>query len=385
MNESSIARILYLTPGCFDKGGISRYCRYQIAALRELFGDSSVRVLSLLGPDPGGFEEPFDVTWHGAGNGSREKLAFAMKMLRHAADWHPSVIHCAHVNFSGLARFGAKIGKSKTVLNTYGLEVWSGLRFDAGFGLRGAGDVIADCHFTAEYLESEGLRDFGTTDVIWDCVDLDRFKPGRPDPAVLEKYGIPLSPEAFVVMTLGRLSFAAKHKGYERLLDVFQALLTNKSSAKLVIAGKGDMMNNLRLRAAELGIGKNVIFPGPIDEEDLCDVYRSASVFTLVSDRGPGGGEGIPLTPLEAMACSVPIVVGSHDGSQEAVEKGVNGYIVDPFDRAAHLEVLLRIGTDKELREKLAIGGRTIAEQRFSYRHFIDKHKRFYSRFGVAN
>ena len=43
-------KILYLTPGCFDKGGISRYNRYQIQALRMLAGAENVFVFSLLGP-----------------------------------------------------------------------------------------------------------------------------------------------------------------------------------------------------------------------------------------------------------------------------------------------------------------------------------------------
>ena len=60
-------RLLYLTPGCFDKGGISRYNRYQITALRELLGEGNVYAYSFLGPDDAGFETPFSVTFHGNG------------------------------------------------------------------------------------------------------------------------------------------------------------------------------------------------------------------------------------------------------------------------------------------------------------------------------
>ena len=58
-------KILYITPGCFDKGGISRYNRYQITACRELFGKENVKVFSLLGPSDDDFEDPFSVEWHG--------------------------------------------------------------------------------------------------------------------------------------------------------------------------------------------------------------------------------------------------------------------------------------------------------------------------------
>ncbi len=59
------ARVLYLTPGCFDKGGVSRYSRYQIRCLRDWLGDDNVRVLSLMGPDEHSLETPMDVWWHG--------------------------------------------------------------------------------------------------------------------------------------------------------------------------------------------------------------------------------------------------------------------------------------------------------------------------------
>ena len=59
--------MLYVTPGCFDKGGISRYGRAQITALRELLGPEQVRVYSIRGPGPGDFETPFPVAWTAGG------------------------------------------------------------------------------------------------------------------------------------------------------------------------------------------------------------------------------------------------------------------------------------------------------------------------------
>ena len=50
-----ITKYLYITPGCFDKGGISRYSRYQITAIREIFGYDKVSVFSLLGKNKHSF------------------------------------------------------------------------------------------------------------------------------------------------------------------------------------------------------------------------------------------------------------------------------------------------------------------------------------------
>ena len=69
-------KILYLTLGCFDKGGISRYCRYQITALREIIGSENLRVLSLRGLDKESFEDPFEVTYYTGKIALQGKVAF---------------------------------------------------------------------------------------------------------------------------------------------------------------------------------------------------------------------------------------------------------------------------------------------------------------------
>ena len=67
-------KILYISPGCFDKGGISRYNRYQIKALRELLGERNVKVFSLLPPQDGDFEDQFEVTWNAWGISKLSKM-----------------------------------------------------------------------------------------------------------------------------------------------------------------------------------------------------------------------------------------------------------------------------------------------------------------------
>lgn len=144
-------KILYLTPGCFDKGGISRYNRYQIAALREIAGVDKVKILSLLGPQSDDFEHLFSIDWHGQGNSVKDKIRFIWQALIKVLVWRPQLIVTAHVNFSGLALVLARLVGAKTILNVYGLEVWSGLSRDAAFGLRHSQYVISDCHYTANY------------------------------------------------------------------------------------------------------------------------------------------------------------------------------------------------------------------------------------------
>jgi phosphatidylinositol alpha-1,6-mannosyltransferase len=371
-------RVLYLTPGCFDKGGISRYSRYQVAALREIMGPERVRVFSLLGPDGDSFEDAFESTWHGGGNGARWKTAFAARVAREAAQFRPHLVWSAHVALSALGSAVGAIWGASTVLNTYGMEVWSGFRWRDSWGLRRSHHVVSDCHWTARYLESEGLRPEGTVEVLWDCVDVERFCPGVPSESVLARYGVPSPGTGFNILTLGRMTSWTDHKGYTRLLEAFKRMAAEAPEARLIYGGRGELVGALRQQATAAGLERRVHFTGPIDERDLPDVYRSAHVFSLVSDRGPGRGEGIPLTPLEAAACGAPILVGNQDGSQEAVLPGVNGYVLDPFDLDGHAATLLRLARDRASRIAMAQAARRRIEEEFAYPLFRDKHRRLF-------
>jgi phosphatidylinositol alpha-1,6-mannosyltransferase len=126
-----------------------------------------------------------------------------------------------------------------------------------------------------------------------------------------------------------------------------------------------------------LGVATRVCFTGFVHEQDLPDIYRSASVFSLVGDRGPGRGEGIPLTPLEAAACGVPILVGNQDGSREAAQPGVNGFALDPFDLETIAMHLRRLATDEPYRRQLGQAARSRIEQEHAYPVFRERVGRF--------
>jgi phosphatidylinositol alpha-1,6-mannosyltransferase len=368
-------RILYLTPGCFDKGGISRYTRYQIRALREIVGAGRVRVLSLLGPDDQSFEEPFAVDFHARGSSLRDKTALLAHAAIFAARERPDLVIAAHVNLSAAAvALAAPLG-ADTWLNVYGLEVWSGLRGDAALGIRRVAHVIADCHFTARWVQSHHLTLTPDVRVVWDCVDIDRFSPRPPRPAVLARYGIPDPATGINVLTLGRISSDASHKGYDRLLEAFARARATLGELRLIIAGRGPLTPRLREQAARLGVAPHVFFTGGVHEDDLADVYRAGHIFSLVSYRGRLHGEGLPLSVLEAAACGLPILVGNQDGSQEAVVEGRNGHVLDPFDIEAHAGRLRELARAPAAREAMGAAGRVRAEREFSYGRFVDEHR----------
>ena len=374
-------RVLYLTPGCFDKGGISRYCRYQIAALRNIDSINHILTLSLLGRDLHSFEEEFKITWSANGNSLINKMLFSFKAIITTIYFRPDVIHVAHINLSFLGFLCSKISKSRLVLNVYGLEIWSGLKYSSRIGLAKSDNIISDCHSTKNYILKNLEVHENKIEVIWDCVDINKFKPVILDYNVLGKYNIPSKIDFFNILTLGRLSKTSRHKGFERLIDVFKRIHIKYPLTRLIIAGKGDDLNRLERLVNKLDIKDYIIFTGEIHEDDLCMIYNSSNIFSLVSQKGDMMGEGIPLTPLEAMACNLPIIVGNQDGSKEAIFNDENGFSIDPFDIDKHEECLISFIENKELTKRMSQNSLEIIRKYFSFSEFEIKHIELYKQF----
>ncbi len=372
-------KIVYLTTSCYEKGGIGRFSRYQIRAIRELYGNSNVRVLSLLGPGEHSLETPIDVDYKGSNASLINKLKFMHRAQQIVKIFSPDCIHAAHINLIVFTNFLAKRYGAKSIMNAYGHEVWSTFKNRADIGIRKANLIMSDCYFTADYLEQNGFRPKGSVPVIWDCVDLERFAKGEPPRHLLEKYGIHNPTKSFNILTLGRISYGALHKGYDRLLEVFSRFSEKITNTQLIFVGGGDYLEELQVKVKKLNLEKKVVFTGRVSEVELTDIYKCATIFSLVSDRGHGRGEGIPLTPLEAMACGIPIIVGNHDGSQEAVVENKNGWVIDPFDLDAHLNVFLDAFRDPDLLKSKKDEINRVIDKRFSFEVFKEKHRIMYS------
>lgn len=373
-----MTRILFITPGCFDKGGISRYNRYQIRALREHFGDRNVRIISLHGPGGDAIEEPMRVDWYGSKYSLWDKMRFALAILRHIFQWRPDVVLSGHVHFAGLVEFLSRIFTLRTILNVYGIEIWSGLTRFSRWGLEHADQIISDCHNTAEYARNN-FQLCGRTEVVWDCVDLKKFNYNESRfEEIRERYRLPDKSKSVCVLTLGRISADARYKGYERLLDVGARVIRSGRPVHFIFAGTGDFVEALRLQAKGLGIEDAVTFTGSVREQDMAALYSYADIFSLVTESGFNKGEGIPLTPLEAMACRLPIIVGDQDGSREAVMNGENGFVIPPNDLERHAEIICHWTDLPEERVSAGKAAVRIAHQYFAFPAFKEKHVKIF-------
>ena len=132
-------------------------------------------------------------------------------------------------------------------------------------------------------------------------------------------------------------------------------------------------MNGSSRRAADLGVGERVRFPGVAHQQELLRYYHAAD-SVVVSSRY----ESFGLVAVEALASGTPVVASAAGGLTSIVQDGHNGLLVrwrNPRAFAERLDEIL--GVDQRLRARLASNARASVE-RFGWQHIGDDVRALY-------
>lgn len=203
-----------------------------------------------------------------------------------------------------------------------------------------------------------------------DLIDLYRAEPQRiriapcgytpeelgPLPKADARARLGLAPDEPVVLQLGRM---VPRKGVETVVRGLARLRREHGvSAQLVVVGGESRLpdpastpelGRLQAIATEEGVCDLVRFEGRRDRPELRDYYASADVFVSTPWYEPFG-----ITPVEAMACGVPVLGSAVGGIKSTVVDGDTGFLVPPRDPDALAERLATMLGDHALLERMA-------------------------------
>ena len=190
-------------------------------------------------------------------------------------------------------------------------------------------------------------------------------RPARADLA--ERWGLR---GRQVVLFFGGLK---PRKNLEVLLDVWTAVAPAHRDARLVVAGGGVLLDELRRRAERLGLAGSVVFTGYVPEADKADYFNLADVFFF-----PSAMEGFGLAVGEAMSSALPVVVSNRGSIPELVVDGEGGFVSDPTDQARFAERLRLLLGDAALRRKFGQANAARIDERFRWERCVDGTRRVY-------
>ncbi len=177
-----------------------------------------------------------------------------------------------------------------------------------------ANEVIVN----SNYMKCELQRNFGLPfekiNVIPNGVNLTMYSGIEKDYDFRRNYA---SDNEKIILYAGRLVY---EKGVQYLIGAMPKILQNYHDAKLVIAGKGGMYDELKAQVEYLGLSNKVYFTGYMDHKSLCKLYKCSDISVFPSTYEPFG-----IVALEGMLAGNPIVVSDIGGLNEIVEHGVDG------------------------------------------------------------
>ncbi|MGN7229557.1 glycosyltransferase family 4 protein [Priestia megaterium] len=181
-------------------------------------------------------------------------------------------------------------------------------------------------------------------------INTEKFKPANEKEKIQLKKSFGYHPDDFLLFYAAEFN---KNKNQQLLLQSLALIKDEIPHAKLLLAGKGPLLENCRELAANLGIFHMVEFLGY--RNDLQKIVPMCDVAVASSLR-----EGLPVNIMEAMACGLPIVACSNRGHIELVQERINGYIVPANEYQTFSLRILEIYRSKKLYRKMSMESKKI-------------------------
>ncbi|MEX2514742.1 MAG: glycosyltransferase family 4 protein [Candidatus Paceibacterota bacterium] len=136
-----------------------------------------------------------------------------------------------------------------------------------------------------------------------------------------------------IVLFLGRITI---QKGPDYLMEAARRLLEIRDDTYFVVAGSGDMHDQMVERAAELGLADRVFFPGFVRGWKIDQLYQSADLFVMPSVSEPFG-----ITPLEALMNKTPVLISKQSGVSEVLDHALTVDFWDTEKMADQMNAVL--------------------------------------------
>jgi 1,2-diacylglycerol 3-alpha-glucosyltransferase len=187
--------------------------------------------------------------------------------------------------------------------------------------------------------------------VVPNGVDL---RPFLTTQDILDRDDFGLTAEDVVLIYVGRLG---PEKNLPFLIRSFAGISQAYERARLLIVGDGPERDNLEDRAQAMGIQDKVVFTGMMTYEKLPGYLHMSDAFVTASVT-----EVHPLSVIEAMAASLPVLGIKSPGVGDTVQDGVTGFL-STEDLAAFTAKMVRLVSEHDLRREMGRNAQEASEQ----------------------
>lgn len=339
------------------RGGIARVARMSARALIGAGVDLDVA----------SFLDDADIEIDGvrarAARGSKWRFALAC---------HRAALTASHhlYDSAGMARAHPRLPGLRRPYATWihGIDAWEGMRGDYAAAVGRAGLVLTPSRHTLERFQSHrGPLPAGRA--CWLATDADDPPPSRA--------AFTGPPKALIV---SRLDLSEGRKGHRELLACWPAVTAAVPDARLVIAGGGNALEEIRSLARSSPAADRIDVLGFVPEDRMAELFLAAHVFAM-----PSRQEGFGLVYVEAMRYGLPVIASIHDAGQEVNVDGETGFNVD-LDRDGTLPArLIELLGDPARAQEMGRAGFSRWEREFTFSSFARRFLAHWTAFASTN
>ena len=181
-----------------------------------------------------------------------------------------------------------------------------------------------------------------------------------------------------IVFAAGRL---VRKKGFEYLIDAAARLAPRWPAMRVVIAGGGDLAEELKGRARDAGVANAVQFLGAVAQSEMPALLAAADIVVVPSVRDDSGNvDGLPNVVMEALASATPLVTTPAGGIGSVVEHGRTGLLVPERDPEALASALATLLADGGLRARIGQAARREVCERYTWEQYAERLEGIYDR-----
>jgi L-malate glycosyltransferase len=178
-------------------------------------------------------------------------------------------------------------------------------------------------------------------DVVYQGVDMKRFRQGLGDPSVCDRMGIPRDWQV-----VGIVANLRPVKDVPLFLRAAAVVASELPAVAFLVVGRGEQQEELEILTAELGLQNRVFFTR--GQGSVMDYLARMSIGCLTSKS-----EGFSNAILEYMAAGLPVVATDVGGNREALLDGQTGYLVVERTPEALARPLLHLLTHEDERRQM--------------------------------
>ncbi len=190
--------------------------------------------------------------------------------------------------------------------------------------------------------------------------ELEASRSSEPGPRETAPEGRPLR-----LVCTGRLVSA---KGHRVLLEAIAPLQAQGIELECLLIGDGPERQALEALCQCSGLDAQVKFLGAMAHQQALDYVASADVFVLASFA-----EGLPVALMEAMALGVPCISTPIAAISELIRDNQNGLLVPPANAVALRDAIVRLASDRELRQQLGANARRTVASQYNLANNLDR------------